>query len=78
MSQTLQLKILGDAGIFDDKHITASHPHKLQKIKGTERPKWECSVNISGKRCKNQMESEEDRDGVIGWMCKEGASCDID
>ena len=54
MSQTLQLKILGDAGIFDDKHITASHPHKLQKIKGTERPKWECSVNISGKKCKNE------------------------
>ena len=77
MSQTLQLKILGDAGVFDDKHITASHKHKLLKIKGTERPKWECSVKISGKKCKNETK-EEDKDGVIGWMCKEGSSCDQD
>ena len=66
MPLTLQLDLLGDAGIFEDGHSTISHECLLKKYKDIDSKQWICSrVNKEGKRCMNDK-----KEMIQGWRCK--------
>ena len=66
MPLTLQLELLGDAGIFEDEHSTISHKCLLKKYKDTDSKQWICSrVNKEGRRCMNDK-----KENIQGWRCK--------
>ena len=51
MPLTLQLELLGDAGIFKDEHSTISHKCLLKKYKDIDSKQWTCSrKNKEGKK----------------------------
>ena len=60
MPTTLQLALMDEGGILDDKHKTIGHKHKLKKIPvSKESKKWQCISKVSKTKCKNEMTEEE-------------------
>ena len=77
MPTTLQLALMDEGGILDDKHKTIGHKHKLKKIPvSKDSKKWQCSSKVSNKKCKNEM-PEEEQATVIGWTSKEDENYSI-
>ena len=71
MPLTLQLELLGDAGIFEDENTTISHKCKLKKYKDIDSKQWICSrANKEGKRCMYDMKDKKDSKYIQGWRCK--------
>ena len=78
MPTTLQLALMDEGGILDDKHQTIGHKDKLKKIPvSKDSKKWKCFSEVSGKKCKNEIEKRnemlgmiEEEETVIGWTSK--------
>ena len=74
----LKMKLLEDAAVPNEYHITRSHPCALHKMGTKDEGQWRCSrAKQEGKQCLSEMMklSKEELNLVEGWKCEKDEEC---
>ena len=74
MPKALRLKLLEEAAVPNDFHITKSHGCALRKIRSNESENWLCFKGKTG-LCLSSMEPGNKVQNVQGWKCEKEELC---